>query len=124
MTGKPQVILDDHGNPAFAVIPWKDYERLAPDDAGAALSDEELYDRAKAEDGEEFPIDVADRILAGENPVQVFRNHRKMTQRELAAAAGITPLYLSQIETGKRGGSTKVLSAIAKALSVGLDDLV
>lgn len=38
----PQVILDEGGNPAFAVIPWREYERLAAGDGEASLSDEEL----------------------------------------------------------------------------------
>ena len=47
-----------------------------------------------------------------------------MTQGELAAAAGIHPVYLSQIETGKRSGSTRTLAAIAEALGVTVDDLI
>ena len=74
--------------------------------------------------GESFPAQVADRLLAGENPICVYRNHRGMTQGELAAAAGIHPVYLSQIETGKRSGSTKTLAAIAEALGVTVDDLI
>jgi DNA-binding XRE family transcriptional regulator len=120
---KPQIILDDAGQPAFAVIPWREYERLASEDVEALLSDEELYDRAKAEEGESFPIEVADRLLAGENPIRVYRNHRRMTQNELAAAS-IHAVYLSQIETGKRTGSAKTLAAIAKALNVAVDDLI
>ena len=50
-------------------------------------------------------------------------NHRRMTQNELAAA-NIHAVYLSQIETGKRTGSTKTLAAIAKALNVAVDDLI
>ena len=120
---KPQVILDDSGNPAFAVIPWREYERLAAG-SEADLSDEELYDRARAEGGEAFPIDVADRLLAGENAVRVYRDHRGMTQKQLAGAVGINPIYLSQIERGRRTGSTRTLAAIAGALGVDLDDLV
>ena len=45
---KPQVILDDGGKPAFAVIPWREYARLAMMDAEAGLSDEELYGHAKS----------------------------------------------------------------------------
>ncbi len=52
---KPQVILDDGGNPAFAVIPWREYERLTTADAEAGLSDEELYDRATVEGKSPFP---------------------------------------------------------------------
>ncbi len=120
---KPQVILDDSGRPAFAVIPWREYERLAAGDE-AGLSDEALYDRAGSEGEETFPIDVADRLLAGENAVRVYRDHRGMTQKQLAGAAGINPIYLSQIERGRRTGSTRTLAAIAGVLGVDLDDLI
>ena len=121
---KPQVILDEGGRPAFAVIPWRDYERLSDVEAEALLSDEALYDRALAEGGESFPAEVADRLLTGENPVRVYRDHRGMKQRDLAAAAGVHPVYLSQIETGKRTGTAKTLAAIAGALGVAVDDLL
>ena len=120
---KPQVILDDTGKPTFAVIPWRDYERLTSEDA-AILSDEEHYDRAIADNGESFPIEVVDQLLAGQNPISVYRNYRGLTQNALAAAAGINTVYLSQIETGKRTGSAKTLAALAKALQVTLDDLI
>ena len=121
---KPQVIRDEGGRPAFAVIPWREYERLSNGEAEAALSDEELYDRALAEGGESFPAEVADRLLAGESPIRAYRSHRGMKQGELAATAGVHPVYLSQIETGKRTGSAKTLAAIAGALGVSVDDLI
>ena len=95
-------------------------ERLVGD---AAISDEEVYDRARSEGGESFPIEVADRLLAGESPIRVYRSYRGMTQQELAAAAGINPVYLPQIGRGLRTGSTKTLGALAKLLDVSLDDL-
>ena len=121
---KPQVILDNTGQPAFAVIPWRDYERLTSEDAEAILSDEEHYDRATASNDESFPIEVVDQLLAGQNPISVYRNYRGLTQNELATAAGINTVYLSQIETGKRTGSAKTLAALAKALQVAMDDLI
>lgn len=117
---EPQVIVDAAGEPAYAVLPWRDYERLVGD---AAISDEELYDRARSERGESFPIEVADRLLAGESPIRVYRSYRSLTQQELAAAAGINPVYLSQIERGQRTGSAKTLGALARLLDVSLDDL-
>ena len=93
-------------------------------EAEALLSDEALYDRADAEGGESFPAEVVDRLLAGQNPIRVYRDHRGMTQGALAAAAGIHPVYLSQIETGKRSGSAKTLAAIAEALGVTVDELI
>ena len=71
-----------------------------------------------------FPIEVADRLLAGENAVRIFRDHCGMTQKQLAGAAGINPLYLSQIERGVRTGSARTLSALAEALGVDVDDLI
>ena len=121
---KPQVILDDTGKPTFAVIPWRDYELLTSEDAEAILSDEEHYDRAMADNSESFPIEVVDQLLAGQNPISVYRNYRGLTQNALAAAAGINTVYLSQIETGKRTGSAKTLAALAKALQVTVDDLI
>ena len=117
---EPQVIVDAAGEPAYAVLPWRDYERLVGD---AAISDEELYDRARSEGGESFPIEVADRLLAGESPIRVYRSYRGMTQQELAAAAGINAVYLSQIERRQRTGSARTLGTLAKLLDVSLDDL-
>jgi mRNA interferase RelE/StbE len=95
-----------------------------PDAAAPALSDEELYDAAKAAGREHFPIEVVDRLMAGENPLKVFREYRGLTQKELAKAAGLGAVYLSQIETGKRRGSTETLRKLARALDLDLDDLV
>ena len=63
---KLQVILDDAGHPAFAVLPWREYERLIKGGAEALLSDEEIYDHAKSEEDESFPIEVADQLVARE----------------------------------------------------------
>ena len=121
---KPQVILDDGGKPAFAVIPWREYTRLAMLDVATGVTDEELYDHAKSVGGESFPMELVDRLLAGDNAVRVYRDHRGMTQKQLAGAAGINPLYLSQIERGVRTGSARTLAALAEALGVDVDDLI
>ena len=118
---EPQVIRADNGSPAFAVIPWRDDERLVRADAAALPSDQELYDRAKAAGGASLPIEVADRPLAGENPIKVYRRNVGLTQKALAAEAVINPVYLSQIERGKRTGSARTLARIAKALGVDVD---
>ena len=47
-----------------------------------------------------------------------------MTRKRLAEAAGIDPVYLSQIETGKRTGSLRTLAAIARILDVDPGDLL
>ena len=46
-----------------------------------------------------LPIELVKRLSAGEHPVRVWRAHRGMTREALAAAAGVAPSYLSEIET-------------------------
>jgi len=46
-----------------------------------------------------------------------------MTQDDLAAAAGLSRPYLTEIETGRKEGSIKSLKSIAKALNVPLEKL-
>ncbi len=91
-------------------------------DAGDA-EDVAAYDAAKARREESFPSEIADRLIAGENPIKIFREYRGLTQRQLARAAATTAPYVSQIETGRRVGSVKLLHRLADALDVGLDDL-
>lgn len=91
-------------------------------DAGDA-EDVAAYDAAKARHEESFPGEIADRLIAGENPIKIFREYRGLTQRQLARAAATTAPYVSQIETGRRVGSVKLLHRLADALHVGLDDL-
>ncbi len=86
--------------------------------------DAELARRALERDEERIPIEVVDRLIARENPIRVWREHRRLTQRRLAERVGINTACLSQIETGKRTGSAKILRAIANALGVDLDDIV
>lgn len=120
----PQIILDESGNPAFAVIPWQKFNQLAEAYSEIKMSDEDLYDQSRIENEESFPIEVLDRLLAGENATKVYRNHRNMTQKQLAQMARINVVYLSQIERGQRTGSIRTLQAIARALNIEIDALV
>lgn len=103
----------------------KIYENIRKiDDARDEDGDIAAYDAAIRRDEESFPSEVADRLIAGDSPVKVFRKFRRMTQGELAAETGTSAAYLSQIETGRRTGSVKLLSRLASALGVEIDDLV
>ena len=70
------------------------------------------------------PAELVKRILAGENPIRAWREHRDMTARDLASKARLSPTYLSEIETGKKDGSVSVVRNIADALDVEIGDLV
>ena len=79
--------------------------------------------KRRAGKAEYVPVDVVDRLVAGEHPVRVWRQHREMSLQALARASGVKPGYLSEIETGKKPGSVRALHSIAKALTLSLDDL-
>ena len=122
-TPATQIIKDEKGRPAFAVIPWDGYLALIDRD-GERLSQEEIDALYAAKKEEAFPLEVSTRIIAGENPIKVYREHRGIKQKALAKMAGIkNPQYLSQIENGKRKASIDSLKKIAAALDVGLDGL-
>ena len=119
-----QIIKKD-GKPEWAVIPYETYQRLVED--AELLRDIRDYEGAKKaiEDGEELiPSKITYAILDGDNPIKVWREYRQLTQQQLADRAGISKAYLSQIEPGKRTGTTEVLSAIARTLNLSLDDIV
>ena len=63
------------------------------------------------------------RLIDGEHPVRVWRAHRGLGRDALAAAAGIAPSYLSEIETRRKPGSFAALAKLAAALHISLDDL-
>ena len=118
-------VIERDGKPEWAVIPYEVYRRLVEE--AEMLHDVRAYDEAKkaiAEGEELIPSKVTYAILDGVNPVRVWREHRGLTQQQLAEAAGISVPYLSQIESGKRRGSAAVLAAIAKKLGLSLDDVV
>jgi len=119
-------LIERDGKPEWAVLPYEDYLKLL--EQAEMLEDIGDYDAAKAElekrENELIPSEVVFAIIDGENPIKVWREYRGLTQQQLADAAGISKPCLSQIETGKRKGSTEILSAIAKALDVSQDEVI
>jgi len=122
----PVQIIERDGKPEWAILPYEVYVQLA--EKAEMLQDIRDYDSVKTaiEQGKEelIPGEVTFTLLDGENPIKVWREYRGLTQQQLAAIAEISTPYLSQIETSKRTGTTEILLAIAKALSVTLDDIV
>ena len=70
-----------------------------------------------------LPIDLVKRLSVGEHPIRVWRAHRGLTREALAAAAGVAPSYLSEIETRRKPGSFNAIARLAAALRVPLDDI-
>ncbi|MCX6056794.1 MAG: helix-turn-helix transcriptional regulator [Chloroflexi bacterium] len=119
-------IIERDGKPEWAVLPYEEYLQLL--DQSELLEDIRDFDVINAaidrREEELIPAEVVYAILDGGNPIKVWREYRELTQQQLADTAGISKPYLSQIETGKRMGTAEILSAIAKALDVSLDEVL
>lgn len=106
-----------------AILPREEYEALlelvneAEEDEGTAR----VIDRVMAANEPTFPLEVANRVADGENPVRVFREWRGLTQVELASRAGLSQGHISDIESGRRTGTVAVLRQIADIVRVPLD---
>lgn len=118
-------ILEKDGQPAFAILPFEEYQALL--DAQEELNDirdsQRIKEAIASGEEETIPSAVVDALLDGGNPIKIWRTYRNLKQTELAAQAGITPAYLSQIENGTRTGSIDVLRRLATVLKLDLDDL-
>lgn len=102
----------------YVLVPEDEYEDLM--DSVAA---EKIMARIRA--GEEtWPAELVYELWETDSRIRTYRNYRKMSVSDLAAAAGISQPYLSEIESGKKTGSVDVLKRIAAALKVDLDDIV
>lgn len=115
-------IYDAKGKPESVILSKKNYEKLLK-------YKEDLEDIRALKDyetsGEEgFPSDVVERLVNGENPIKVYREYRGLTQLKLSERVGVQQSYITQLESGKKSGTVKVLKKIAAGLNLELDDLV
>lgn len=110
------------GGEKLVVLSLAEYEKLV-DRADVAKAKKVKADIAAGRD-ELVPAELVNRILDGENKVRVWRAHRGMSARDLAAATELSAPYISEIESGKKDGSVSAMKKIAEALKVDLDDLV
>jgi DNA-binding XRE family transcriptional regulator len=110
------------GGEELAILPKREYERLAALAADEDTGTARLVHRARtalaAGDEIVLPKTVVDRLASGENPIRALREWRDMTQAELVASIGITQGYLSDLEAGKRKGPVALHQKIARALGV------
>jgi DNA-binding XRE family transcriptional regulator len=125
MSHNVQFIVAPNGD-RLVVMPENVFERLR--EAAEMADDIATYDEVKrrlaAGEEELLPSDMVGRIIAGENRVRVWREHRGLSVSALADRAGIAQPYLSQIETGKREGTLQTMKKIADALKITVDDLI
>ncbi|MEO5330482.1 MAG: helix-turn-helix transcriptional regulator [Magnetococcus sp. YQC-5] len=111
----------------MVVLPFEVYECLINAQREAYDIADALEIRRRIASGEEesIPSEIVDRLLDGpDTKLKVWREYRGLTLRKLAKDAGCSSAYLSEIESGKKSGSVRIMKALALALRVDLDDLV
>jgi len=109
----------------FAVIPVAALQKLMED--AEMLADVKAYDAAKArlEDGEDelIPLEITERRLSGEPALRIWREHRKLTQEQLAKKAKVSRALIAAIETDRKGGSVSTWKKLGAALDVSWEQL-
>ena len=98
-----QILRDARGYPAYAVIPFAEYQAL-------------IHNKPKAEPG--IPIEVVDKALEQEwSAARAWREYLELTQTEVAQRMGITQGSYAQLE-GKKTVRKSSREKIAKALGI------
>jgi DNA-binding XRE family transcriptional regulator len=109
----------------FAVIPVKALQNLMED--AEMLADVKAYDAAKArlQNGEDelIPLEIAERRLRGEPALRIWREHRKLTQEQLAKKAKVSRALIAAIETKRKAGSVSTWKRLGAALDVSWEQL-
>jgi DNA-binding XRE family transcriptional regulator len=112
-------------------LPRSEYEALikrleqAEDNAALDRLEKRIEDEGfSAATADYLSGELVGRLIAGEHPVRIWRTHRGLTRGALAAAAGVSPSYLTEIETRRKPGSLDAMIKLSAALKVSLDDIV
>ena len=109
----------------MVTIPKDEYLRLKAieKDMADLNSATDVLARNKAGTEELIPSSVIDRLLAGDAPLMVWREHRGLSQAELARQSGVNRIQIIDIEAGRKTGSAATLKKLATALKIDMDDL-
>ncbi len=107
----PQIIIQN-GRPAFAVIPWNEYQEL-------------IRNQTEADEADVwFPNEVVKANVRGESLVKAWRKYSKLTQAELAAKAGMRKSALARLENSNANLSTATLTKLAEAMGIDVEQLI
>jgi ribosome-binding protein aMBF1 (putative translation factor) len=97
--------------------------RMSADDA----SDVQAFEAHKRREAmgleEKIPVAMVKRLIEGENPVLLWREHRGISGKDLASKASISAAFVSRIERQQRRASPHVMQQLANALGVEISDL-
>ena len=107
---------------SLIVMTRAEYDDLIEDSGDIALIRQADIDYP---DAPSMPSELAEQVWDGAlHPLAAWRKSVGMTQAELASAAGIRPATVSDIESRKIDPRLSTLKALAKALKLGIEDIV
>ena len=107
----PQVIIQD-GRPAFAVLPWDEYQALL----GNQLDRDEV--------DVWFPHEVVKANVRGDCLIKAWREYFGLTQAELAARTGIKQSAIARLENNDTTPRTATLEKLARAMAIDIEQLI
>jgi predicted transcriptional regulator len=105
---EPQII-SYNGKPAFAVIPWEEYQMLISN---------------RQEPDVWFPNDVVKANSRGASLITAWREHFAITQTELAVKSGMKQASIARLEKGHAGARRSTLAKIAAAMGISVEQLI
>jgi predicted transcriptional regulator len=106
----PQIIRKD-GKPAFAVIPWDEYNKL-------------IQNQVEKDDSDVwFPNEVVKANVRGDSLIKAWREYFGLTQTELAEKAGMKQSALARLEK-TANARTSTLKKLAKAMDISVEQLI
>ena len=108
----------------IAMLPFEEYRKLM--DVAEDKADEQAADElaTRRDAGEEYlPVELADRIMDGENPLRVWRTYRGLTQGQLGQEVNRQAAFISKLESGEAEGGVGLWARLADALGVTIEDI-
>ena len=89
----------------------------------AAARERELRSGHQEARKDHLPVELVERLFAGESPVRVWREHRGLSTAELARATALSVHDVTGIETGAVLPGADTVATLAEALKVAADEL-
>jgi transcriptional regulator with XRE-family HTH domain len=103
-------VITQNGKPAFAVIPWDEYQKLLQ----AQTDDSDIW----------FPNDVVKANVRGDSLIKAWREHFGLTQEALAEKAGIKQPALARLEKAESNPRNATLKKLADAMEISVEQLI
>ncbi len=106
----PHQVIEQNGKPAFAVIPFEQFEKMA-----------EQY--VADESNLSFPHEVVKANFKGDSMIKAWREYLGLTQGELATRAGMTQPAIVKLEKPDANPRNSTLKKIASAMGLAVEQL-